>query len=58
MGNKGGIYNVVLQQGKEIIIVAAFSVFMAVLCRMFVVVGIVWSLADFVVRRLGKDGCL
>lgn len=58
MGNKDSIYSVAFQQGQEIIMIVAFCVFMVVLCMMFVAVGIVWTLADFVVRRLEKAGCL
>ena len=58
MGNKDSIYSVAFQQGQEIIMIAVFCVFMVVLCMMFVAVGIVWTLADFVVRRLEKAGCL
>lgn len=58
MGNRDCLYGAVVQRGKEIVTVVALCVFMALLCLLFIAIGIVWSLADCTVRKLEKGGCL
>lgn len=47
-----------IRRGKKIGMIAALCVFMVLLCFLFLGVGIVWELADCIVRKLEKDGCL
>lgn len=54
MENKDCLYGVVIRRGKEIVTVAVLCFFMALLCLLFIAVGIVWSLADCTIRKLEK----
>lgn len=58
MGNKDCFYGVVIRRGKEIVAVAVLCFFIALLCLLFIAAGIVCLLADFVVRKLERGGCL
>ena len=58
MKNKSCICGTLIQRGKKIGMIGALYVFMVLLCLLFFGVGIVWELADWIVRRLEKDGCL
>lgn len=58
MKNKSCICSTLIRWGKEIGILVALCVFMVLLCLLFLGVGIVWELADWIVRKLEKDGCL
>lgn len=58
MGNRKYICNAVIQRGKKIVTVVVLSVFLALLFLFFIIIGILWSLVDCVVRRLEKSGCL
>ena len=53
MKNKSCICGTLIRRGKKIGMIVALYVFM-----LFFGVGIVWELADWIVRRLEKDGCL
>ena len=58
MENKRHICGTLIRQGKEIGMMAVLYVFLTLLCLLFLGVGIVWELADWIVRKLEKDGCL
>ena len=58
MENKSYICGTLIRRGKEIGMLAALCVFMVLLCLLFLGVGIVWELADWIVRKLEKDGYL
>lgn len=58
MGNSNCFYDEMIRWGKEIAMSVVLCAFMAFLCWMFIVFGIVWSLADYAVRKLEKGGCL
>lgn len=58
MENKSCICGTLIQRGKEIGMMAALCVFIVLLCLLFLGVGIVWELADWIIRKLEKDGCL
>lgn len=58
MKNKSCICGTLIRRGKQIGMIVALYVFMVLLCLLFFGVGIVWELADWIVRRLEKDGCL
>ena len=67
MKNKSCICGTLIRRGKKIGMIVALYVFMVLFCLLLgifalgapgVPVGIVWELADWIVRRLEKDGCL
>ena len=58
MENKSYICSTLIRRGKEIGMIDALYVFMVLLGLLFLGVGIVWELADCIVRKLEKDGCL
>ena len=58
MKNKSCICGTLIRRGKKIGMIVALYVFMVLLCLLIFGVGIVWELADWIVRRLEKDGCL
>lgn len=58
MENKSCICSTLIRWGKEIGRLVALCVFMVLLCLLFLGVGIVWELAEWIVRKLEKDGCL
>lgn len=58
MRNRNCICNAVVYRGKEIVTVVVLSVFLALLCLLFIAIGVVWPLADCVVGKLEKSGYL
>lgn len=55
MKNKSCICGTLIRRGKKIGMIVALYVFMVLLCLLFFGVGIVWELADWIVRRLESD---
>ncbi len=51
-----GMLREMLQKGKKIVRFAVFCAFAVLLCAVFAVIGMIYSLADFAVRKLGKGG--
>ena len=45
-----------LQKGKKVVWFAVFCAFAILLCAVCAVIGMIYSLADFAVRKLGKGG--
>ncbi len=58
MENKSYICSTLIRRGKEIGMIAALCVFMVLPCLLFLGIGIIWELTDWIVRKLEKDGCL
>lgn len=58
MKNKTYIWNRIVLKVLEIAYIAALCVFMVLFSMMFIIICIIYSLADCTVRRLEKDGCL
>lgn len=58
MKNKSCICGMVVRRGKEIGMIAVLCVFMALLGILFLGIGIVWELADWIVGKRKKDGNL
>lgn len=52
--NKSCICGTLIRRGKKIGMIVALYVFMVLLCLLFFGVGIVWELADWIVRRLER----
>lgn len=58
MRDKTCIWNRIVQKSLEIVYIAALCIFTVLFSMLFIIVCIIYSLADYAVRKLEKGGRL